>query len=526
MANSASRLAMCCAALAALTATAAAQGTDQGLHLTRLATTPLGSEVTGLFLHGEDLFFNVQHPADNLTSEFNRATVGVVSNANFSASEMPLPKGHEKQIVKAALGDYQVLLQEGDFGEIGVIRGAGGVVRVSNDPDFNAYIPVSDSQGYLFTNWEDTPGGMSRVLLTRAADGAWTVDADSAMMIDFADVGGTWVNCFGTVSPWGTPLTSEELYFDNTADWNNPDYNGWGKPDDYADYLGRFPNPYRIGYIVEIKDPTGDPRPVKLTAMGRFSHENAVVMPDGKTVYLSDDGSRVVFFKFVADMPGDLSAGTLHAAKITQLGKPGSSASETSLQIDWIELAHTTSEEVESWVAEYDSVTPADYREGQTSYVSNEEIAAWAKGKAKDNRAAYLETRKAAVAKGATGEFRKMEGVNISLNSAADGTVPYMYMAMSEIGKGMSDGEGDIQLSPNKCGVVYRMELDGDFNVGMMVPAVAGGPYSGDGANPCHTDNISNPDNLLVMDDGTLLIGEDTGNHENNVLWAWTGDRS
>ena len=42
----------------------------------------------------------------------------------------------------------------------------------------------------------------------------------------------------------------------------------------------------------------------KRYAMGRFSHENSVVMPDLKTVYFGDDGTDVVFFKFVADEPG------------------------------------------------------------------------------------------------------------------------------------------------------------------------------------------------------------------------------
>jgi len=45
--------------------------------------------------------------------------------------------------------------------------------------------------------------------------------------------------------------------------------------------------------------------------MGRFSHENVAIMADQKTVYQSDDGGNVVFFKFVATTAGDLSAGTL-----------------------------------------------------------------------------------------------------------------------------------------------------------------------------------------------------------------------
>lgn len=48
--------------------------------------------------------------------------------------------------------------------------------------------------------------------------------------------------------------------------------------------------------------------------------------------------------------------------------------------------------------------------------------------------AAFLESRKAAAAKGATNEFRKMEGVNIRTNAKPG---DYLYMAMSVINETM-----------------------------------------------------------------------------------------
>ncbi|SDU14211.1 alkaline phosphatase PhoX [Stappia sp. ES.058] len=490
--------------------------------LTRVATVPLGGEITGMFLQGGDLFFNVQHPSDDLPTVFSKATVGVVANADFSAGETGVPEGDDQTVVKTSLGTYQVLVQEGDFGKLGVIAGAGGVIKTSNDPDFNGFIATGENEGYLFTNWEDRPGGMSRVKMSRADDGTWTVDETDVMMVDFSGIGGTWVNCFGTVSPWGTPLTSEELYFDDTADWNNPEYKYIGDVEALANYKGAYANPYDYGYIVEIKDPSGRATPVKHMAMGRFSHENSVVMPDQRTAYLSDDGTDVVFYKFVADRAGDLSSGTLYAARVTQLAEPGTSAAEAAFQISWIELAHGTNDEIAGWVADYDGITQDDHQAGKTSYISDEEVAAWARGAADDNRVAFLESRRAAAAKGATAEFRKMEGVNINLEAAANGSVPFIYMAMSEVAKGMSDDAGDIQVEANTCGVVYQMRLDGNYNTHMMVPVVAGGPYDkNDEANACDTGNISNPDNILVLDSGDVLIGEDTGNHENNAMWLW-----
>ncbi|MEX5729560.1 secreted PhoX family phosphatase [Rhodovulum iodosum] len=495
--------------------------------LTRVATVPLGGEITGMFLEGDDLFFNVQHPADDLGTDFALATVGVVSNADFGAPEMPVPEGDDKKVVKTALGDYQVPVQQGAFDMIGKIVGVDGEIKQSNDPDFNAFVRTGASEGYLFTNWEDRPGGMSRVKLARAEDGTWSVDETDAMMLDFSGVHGTWVNCFGTLSPWNTPLTSEELYFDDTAEWNNPEYKYIGDVAGLEEYLGEYPNPYRYGYIVEINNPAGKPVPTKLFALGRFSHENSVVMPDRKTVYLSDDGTDVVFYKFVADRAGDLSSGTLYAAKMTQMAEPGTAAAEAGFQISWIELAHGSNAEIAGWVAEYDGITQDDFAAGKSSYISDADVAAWARGEAADNRAAFLESRKAAKAKGATAEFRKMEGVNINLDAAADGSVPYMYMAMSEVAKGMSDDAGDIQVAENKCGVVYEMRLDRNYNVSMMTPAVAGGAYDKNAeANACDVNAISNPDNLLVLPTGQVLIGEDTGKHENNAMWVWTPNRT
>ncbi|MCA8884853.1 MAG: DUF839 domain-containing protein [Rhodobacteraceae bacterium] len=511
--------------IAVLLAATALTSAAQAESLVRVLTAPLGAEITGLYIRGGDLFANMQHPDHEIGGTFAKATVGVISDANFTAGEHAAPTSDDaKKSVTSSLGAYQVLLQEGDHGVVGLIKSkAGEDLLVSNDPDFNGFIATGDNEGFLFTNWENRPGGMSRAALTRGADGTWSVS--DVKMLDFSAVDGTWVNCFGSVSPWNTPLTSEELYFDDTAEWNNPEYKYIEDVAVLDTYLGEgvYPNPYKYGYIVEITDPAGTAAPVKMLAMGRFSHENAVVMPDQKTAYLSDDGTGTVFFKFVADTAGDLSSGTLFAAKITQDGPSGAAAADTALNIEWVELAHGSNAEIGGWVADYDGISMADHKAGENNYITDAEIAAWAAGEAADNRVAFLESRKAAVAKGATGEFRKMEGVNINLDGAADGSVPFMYMAMSEVSKTMSDGEGDIQLAENKCGAVYEMELDAAFNVSRMTPVVAGFGYDDANApNACPVESVSNPDNVVVRRDGTVLIGEDTDGHENNALWLYT----
>lgn len=526
-----------------LTACNGSSDSTPGAKLTRLATVPLGAEVTGMYkTDNGDLFFNVQHPSDDLPAPENKAAVGVVNGLNIdtvsttlNSVEVPAIGSEEAKTVQLAAGQYQALGRVGDtfsgnlpFGLGAIVNGAGNSrLKVSGDPDFNAFIPTDSSgnQGMLFTAWEDRPGAMSRLSLMRA-NGDWTVT--DALNVDFSNVAGTMINCFGTLSPWGTPLTSEENYeAENTEQWNNPNYpDGYPSSDDVSliqDYLGgTFPNPYDYGYIVEITQPTSaKPIPVKLFTLGRMAHENPVIMPDRATVYLTDDGTNKAFYKFVANTPGDLSAGTLYAAKLSQ--DAGASDVETAgFDIDWIRLGKSNNTEIKGWINEYNNKDRSDYVEGQTSYITQAEIDAWAANGSGDDRYAFLESLRAAKAKGATVEFRKMEGVNINYAQAAAGKVRDMYVAMSAVERGMSDSEGDIQVSEQKCGAVYRFDMDGAWNATRMEPVVVGGPYNGDAAvNRCALDNISNPDNLLILDDGRVLIGEDTGNHENNMIWIY-----
>ena len=545
------------------------------LGLKRLATAPLGAEFTGLYLNSDNtLFLNVQHPSSSNTTAdadgkiFDKGSVGVIVGQdfsalpeNFGALDLPVSTA-QKEVVMTAAGSYQVLAQQGDALDDGLTMGdimtADGTTQIknSNDPDFNGVISDGDTGFYVYTNWEDRPGSMSRIHVSGLADTGYANIIQEGM-IDFSGVGGTWVNCFGTVSPWNTPLSSEELYFDDTADWFNSEYEYFSNPQSLATYFGYatdgsgdWPNPYRYGYIVEIGNAAdaavANTTVNKLETMGRFSHENSVVMPDQKTVFLSDDGTGVVFFKFVADVAGDMSAGTLYAASITQAAGVNDPA-EAALGIEWIELASMGETDIEAAIDSFDG-TFAD-----ANYITDEQVCDWAESKTgadlscdedatvdanpfSDDRVAYLESRKAAVALGATGEFRKMEGVNINYGlastwwnaGAADGDQAYMYMAMSSYDKTMSDDEGDIQLNGDngKCGVVYRMKLmrnaSGEVDVNTMVPAIVGGPYYADrSVNQCNVNNISNPDNLLILDDGRVLIGEDTGSHENNVVWVF-----
>ncbi|RWD62625.1 MAG: PhoX family phosphatase [Mesorhizobium sp.] len=163
-----------------------------------------------------------------------------------------------------------------------------------------------------------------------------------------AKVIGTFNNCAGGVTPWGTYVMAEENihgYFSGELPEGHKEaanYKRLGIPQgayEWGAHYDRFnlakePNePNRFGWIVEVdvNDPTSVPR--KRTAMGRFKHEGAesIVAKDGRVVfYLGDDERFDYVYKFVTKgtfNPIDRAAnmnllddGTLHVAKFAEDG--------------------------------------------------------------------------------------------------------------------------------------------------------------------------------------------------------------
>ena len=507
--------------------------------MTRIMMLPSKAEVTGMHIDANGNFFvNAMHPDD----DNYKATIGVINGIDWNNLPSSVPElsssSSEVEIwhgIRTSYGEYQVLLQSGDVLSEG--GNAGGIYSVDDEtrlfisqkPDYNAFVPLNDngSRGFLYTAWEERPAGISQLEIEwNTTSTEW--DVLGGMMLNLSSVNGGWVFCFGSMSPWETPLLSEELYFSNTINWNDETYNYHYDQERLEDYLGYYPNPYDYGYIMEIENATtADPDFTKHFAMGRYSHENAQVMPDERTVYLSDDGYETVLFKFVADTAGDLSSGTLYAARVTQ--DNSSDSAITGFDVEWMEMASSSNSMIQTWIEEYDGITTADFISGDNSYISDEDITDWAEGhlnedlngdgtigSATDDRVAFLESRKAAAALGASDEWNKMEGVGFNPNAP-----DYLYLAMSDVRSDMSDGQGDINVTENRCGIVYRMTLDDEWNVNRIEPVISGGPYTSSATYECDVDNLAGPDNLVVLDDGQVLIGEDTGKHENNMVWLW-----
>jgi Tol biopolymer transport system component/secreted PhoX family phosphatase len=421
------------------------------------------------------------------------------------------------------------------------LTGEDGSPYISNANDFSSLIIGDHNRLYMLSHFESLPAAIYITQLRQQRDGE--LISLRTRPLDFSHVGGGWAHCAGSVSPWGSHLGSEE-YEPDAATWVT------GNPNDISDYnaamaayLGIDPtdkaavqegmNPYQYGFVVEV-DVTDYNNVMiqKHYAMGRAAIELAYVMPNRKTAYISDDGTNVGLYRFEADTEGDLSAGTLYAAKWHQTGADGMGAAD----ISWISLGSATNAQVEAIINAgttfsniFDTVDPVNdvCPDGYTSINAghgggNHQCLQVKPGM--ELAASRLETRRYAAMMGATTEWRKMEGITYNTDTGQ------LYIAMSEIGKGMEDdsaedigGPNDIWLTANECGGIYGLTLDKDFVATKMYGVLAGIPVTGDPQNTCDLDGLANPDNLTYIPGyKTLIIGEDTGSgHQNDVIWAY-----
>lgn len=363
--------------------------------------------------------------------------------------------------------------------------------------------------------------------------------------IDFSGVMGTWINCFASQTPWNTHLGSEEdydLYF-SPADSGNytATSNGLKALTEVYFRNTRQANPYHYGFLPEVTVKADNSTSVvKHYSMGRATWEMAKVMPDGKTAFYGDDGSNVGLFMYVADKAGDLSAGTLYAAKWTQLSdQAGGRANLT-----WHKLGHASDAEVKALIDagtsfggiwETSTTAAAGFKAIRAGSTTTEYIKL---KPGMEQAAAFLETRRYAAYLGATTEWNKMEGV------AVNGRDKKVYIAMSYIDKGMKRDTGapadDIQLAKLNAGATYTMDLAsgqkdtsgaaiGSDYVGTLMyvePALLGEDIAADSlGNTANPNKVANTDNVFFSENlRTLFIGEDSGTHVNNFVWAYNVD--
>ncbi|MXR50212.1 DUF839 domain-containing protein [Halovenus sp. WSH3] len=627
------------------TLTESAPGTVLG-EMKRFSTTAFGAEMTGPFVFDDGtLLHSIQHPSRDNPTPWDTAGVGYYEEFQFEFDgtnddfeEPTPPEGTEQDYARAANAEFEFLIHEGDpinggTERWGITQTPDGIdVTTENfagttygasgyNPDCNQFIPTNEegTEGYLFTNDENSPGNIMRTPISKTEDGEWEADRANAINTvntePFREIGGTRINCYGDLSPWGTMISSEENYahprvslgstvsdavdagtgqgvyganhfwnrpnpteiasavsnYSEVESWNIQGYWAMSGVEHLAYYLGAepvpagngnpiepigdtYPNPYRYGYHVDIREPTADPpQPVKYYVMGRSAWESPNILPDERTVYGSPDGDSKGIYKFVADEPIPSYddpmeiEGTLYVSKVTNSeASSGQSPAKVPLEVEWLELGHASNGEVESWIAEYDGITQVEYLEshvdgwsegdevtaevlkqadlevienGNQDYISDEEIVEWARQYEQNGpdgvdeelrRVPFLETRAAAKEIGASVEFNKAEGID-SKDDAEPGD--YMYLGISEFNddldnQGLTDG-GDIALDRVDGGVVYRAELDSEYNISTLEPVIVGPDFTEEQAMEDVDNSLRNVDNVYTMRDGRVLCCED-----------------
>lgn len=372
---------------------------------------------------------------------------------------------------------------------------------------------------------------------------------------------GTYNNCSGGITPWGTMLSGEEnvdQYFGSfdkleagkvkddlkryaiTRDLSD---RGWETHYDRFDVAKEPNEPNRFYYIVEIdpNDPTSTP--VKHSALGRFKHEAGQIYTadDGTVVcYMGDDERFEYLYKFVSDQKmkdGDmehnkkiLSSGTLYVATFDgnspadQIDGSGELPEDGQFDgtITWIPLVTSSADgKHESHV---DGMTPEEVcihtrqagdKVGATRMDRPEDVEASPKtGKV---YAALTNNKYRGMAEG--GDGRQQDN---KIDQATDGAGrPY---------------EGVTEVAPiqeNKNGLVLEMDDDHAGTEGTWnLLLVCGDPneaysYFG-GFDKSQVSPISCPDNLAFDTHGNLWISTD-GNalDSNDGLYAVAveGDR-
>jgi hypothetical protein len=353
-------------------------------------------------------------------------------------------------------------------------------------------------------------------------------------VVDTAPANGLWITCGASLSPWNTHLSSEEYEPDATAAENKQlagfSLNLFGDP--------AKANPYHYGHLPEITvsaDGTGSV--TKHYCLGRISHELIQVMPDERTALMGDDATNGGLFMFVADKPRDLSSGTLYVAKWNQKTKENGGSAD----LTWINLGHATSDEIKGLAdqlkaADFVDVKTEDPQDASYTQIVYGGKPNWVKfAQGQEKAAAFLETHRYAAFKGGSLGFTKMEGTTVNAKDKIG------YSVMSYIKKEMKNGSGGISVDGPNAGAIYAHTLkggqmddtgapiDSEWVSAHMaaVPELVGEDLKeadalGNLANP---DKLGNPDNIKFSEKlRTLFIGEDSGTHVNNFLWAFNVD--
>ncbi len=297
------------------------------------------------------------------------SALGFTSLAGTREDVLEVPEGYRAEVLLS--WGQPICKGAGEF-RLEEQSGASQSLQFGFNPDFSACFPLEGSSGNrgllvvnheypgpneMFPGYERarlTPSqvevqmaacGLSVVEVQRTKDG-WRVVSDSrynrritsstamdlagpvrgdALVRTALDAGGhevlgTFANCGGGKTPWGTVLSCEENFHEYFARASVPkgerlqegfrrygmldaSLYGWDTHVPRFDLSEHPQEAHRFGWVVEVDPFAPGSKPKKRTALGRMRHEGAtpVLADDGRVVvYMGDDGHFEYLYKFVS----------------------------------------------------------------------------------------------------------------------------------------------------------------------------------------------------------------------------------
>ncbi len=175
----------------------------------------------------------------------------------------------------------------------------------------------------------------------------------------YLSLGGTYRNCAGGPTPWGSWVTCEETVV---------------RAGQVGGLVGKD-----HGYCFEVpaSEKVGLVEAIPLKDMGRFNHEAIAVDPKTKIVYLTEDRWDGLFYRFIPNVPGELAKGGKLQALAIRDGKSIDTRNWSELksapfpvgqpmEVTWIDMKEADSP--------YDELRYEGFKEGATRFARAEGI--------------------------------------------------------------------------------------------------------------------------------------------------------
>jgi len=408
--------------------------------------------------------------------------------------------------------------------------------------NFSSIIKQND-KFYFISEFDCAIGAIYLADVEKLSNGSLVIKKDTLQFISQKDEFGGYRHQNGSITPWESYLGSEgyapdaktieesqyalkkgeeaifDPYYEETALY-------WGGD------LSKS-NPYFYGWANEIiVDANEVPHFRKHYSMGRFSHHTQIVMPDRRTVYLSDNEEKGAIFMFVADKKNDLSVGTLYAPKEKEIRD----SNQTFVSFEWINLGHISNRTMKLSISEklnfsdiLESIPPNSDLECSQNFkpvIGNAGIECIReKNSVSETVLSRLETSRYAQLKGADLNFLYPRGI------AYDNDRNRLYIA--------AQGYVSSLFHINSCGFIFAGDLVGSktdtfgnvinssFVLDKIYPILEGkkekysqtSKYAG---NECSVYAIAEPESLSYLEGKNILtIAEGGSKHINQMVWNY-----